>query len=100
MGEETKHTAGPWVAERCDVTPAYHIEAGAYPFGTCVCEVMETPRDGSAEANAHLISAAPELLAALKAVISVADRQTTEFDLARAAIAKAEGRCPQTQGGA
>lgn len=44
------------------------------------------------EANAHLIAAAPELLTALKAVVSVADRNTVEFDLARAAIAKAEGR--------
>lgn len=42
-------------------------------------------------ANARLIAAAPDLLAALKAVVSVADRKTTEFDQARAAIAKAEG---------
>lgn len=32
-----------------------------------------------------------ELLAALKGVLLVADRQTDEFDAARAAIAKAEG---------
>lgn len=32
-----------------------------------------------------------ELLAALKGVVRVADRQTAEFDAARAAIAKAEG---------
>jgi hypothetical protein len=31
-----------------------------------------------------------EMLAALKAVVSVADRKTVEFDQARAAIAKAE----------
>lgn len=43
------------------------------------------------EANARLISAAPDLLEALEAVVSVADRATTEFDLARAAIAKARG---------
>jgi len=40
----------------------------------------------------HLIAAAPEMLEALRAVISVADRKTKEFDAARAAIAKAEGR--------
>lgn len=33
-----------------------------------------------------------ELLAALKGVVRVADRQTAEFDAARAAIAKAEGK--------
>lgn len=43
-------------------------------------------------ANARLIAAAPELLAALKAVMSVADSATVEFDSARVAIAKAEGQ--------
>jgi hypothetical protein len=42
-------------------------------------------------ANANLIAAAPELLEALQAVVSVADRATVEFDMARAAIAKATG---------
>lgn len=36
--------------------------------------------------------AAPDMLAALKAVVTVADRKTVEFDMARAAIARAEGR--------
>lgn len=39
----------------------------------------------------QLIEAAPDLLAALQAVVSVADRATVEFDMARAAIAKATG---------
>jgi hypothetical protein len=49
---------------------------------------------GGAEmkANAALIAAAPDLLAALIKVVSVADRQTVEFDAARAAIAKARGQ--------
>jgi len=42
------------------------------------------------EADARLIAAAPELLAALRAVVAVADRKTDEFDMARAAMAKAE----------
>lgn len=33
-----------------------------------------------------------QMLAALKKVVEVADRATVEFDMARAAIAKAEGR--------
>ncbi|MFM0256067.1 acetyl-CoA carboxylase [Paraburkholderia sediminicola] len=41
--------------------------------------------------DCRLAAAAPELLDALKAVVSVADRATVEFDKARAAIAKATG---------
>lgn len=39
----------------------------------------------------HVFAAAPELLEALEAVVRVADRATVEFDMARAAIAKAKG---------
>lgn len=42
-------------------------------------------------ANANLIAAAPDLLAALEGVLRVSDRQTAEYDAARAAIAKARG---------
>lgn len=42
-------------------------------------------------ANANLMAAAPELLEALEGVLRVADRETDEFDAARAAIAKATG---------
>lgn len=51
-----------------------------------------TWRDGQEQlANARLIAAAPELLAALQGVLRVADRKTAEFDAARAAITKALG---------
>lgn len=40
----------------------------------------------------RLIAAAPELLAALIRVVAVADRQTEDFDAARAAIARATGQ--------
>lgn len=49
-------------------------------------------------ANALLIAAAPELLEALKGVVRVADRKTREFDAARAAIAKAEGKASPAEG--
>lgn len=39
--------------------------------------------------DARLCAAAPELLAALEGVVAVADRNTDEFNRARAAIAKA-----------
>lgn len=47
---------------------------------------------GLTEKHARLIAAAHDMLAALKAVVAIADRRTDEFDAARAAIAKAEGR--------
>jgi hypothetical protein len=49
------------------------------------------PETISAFADAQLIAAAPDLLEALQAVVRVADRATVEFDLARAAIARATG---------
>jgi hypothetical protein len=49
------------------------------------------PLGGDSMPNARLIAAAPELLEALQGVLRVADRQTDEFDAARAAIAKAIG---------
>ncbi len=39
--------------------------------------------------DAHIMAAAKDVLVALEAVVSVADRATVEFDMARAAIAKA-----------
>ena len=49
------------------------------------------PNFDAYEAKLRLEKAAPDLLAALKAVVRVADRDTDEFAVARAAIAKAEG---------
>jgi hypothetical protein len=44
-------------------------------------------------ADIKLISCAPELLEALKIIVEITgDRKTVEFDRARAAIAKAEGK--------
>lgn len=92
--KEFKGTKGPWESGEyqqgagCPVTvsgcligwisygPIYPAE----PFAKNMCE-----------ANAHLIAAAPDLLDALIAVVRVADRATDEFDMARAAIAKALG---------
>lgn len=44
---------------------------------------------GLSDAVKALVAQRDEMLAALKAVVSVADRATVEFDMARAAIAKA-----------
>lgn len=92
---EAKHTPGPW-------DYALHTVEGVQTFNAMVtrddaplCLVIADMVEGTPEeqnANARLMAAAPDLLAALKAVVAVADRRTVEFDAARAAIAKAEGR--------
>ena len=100
-----QHTPGPWVAEvfeslddaketsgfewisrwRWDSPPAavWRQEGGGIA-GLPGC--IETTA-----ANARLIAAAPDLLEALERVVAIADRDTTEFNTAKAAIAKAKG---------
>lgn len=95
----SKHTPGPWTVEVMENGYGYSIVArnkqnkilrvigpvAANGAGIKGCS-------SKAKADARLIAASPELLEALKAVVSVTDRATHEFDLARAAIAKAEGK--------
>lgn len=88
---ETKHTPGPWFVTGTGLSR--YVEGRVRPGvlqEVAWCGATEV--QDQMEANARLIAAAPELLEALKAVISVADRATVEFDMARAAIAKATGQ--------
>ena len=80
-------TPGPWKVTRYDDGLLI-----CYTEGATICFGDRNHTALSDEANFALIAAAPDLLEALKAVVRVADRATVEFDLARAAIAKAEGR--------
>ena len=80
----TKHTPGPWVIGKRD----HDVVMVDTASGTAICDVYGESDDRPA--NARLIAAAPDLLAALKGVIAVADRNTVEFDAARAALAKAQ----------
>ena len=101
----SKHTPGPWAIEQdgpWTLVRGYDVELQSedYP-GPLVC----TPADnGSTQANARLIAAAPDLLAALLEISRCCDERAS-FDgdpamkrwcaatseVARAAIAKAEG---------
>lgn len=92
---KSAHTPGPWKV-------GVHRQSGravaivADTFGGSLCVVPDglakplIPPEES-DANIRLMAAAPDLLAALQAVVRVADRKTDEFDAARAAIAKAKG---------
>lgn len=88
--EIAQHSPAPWIVEHPHGEPGVYVGAANTSL---VAKVYDADL-GSAqtEANALLIAAAPELLEALKAVVSVADRKTDEFDLAHAAIAKAQGQ--------
>ena len=78
------HTPGPWQSERKKVFASSPI-AFADDYNKSEPE---------AYANARLIAAAPDLLAALKKIaeLPVAVGGSYCIDIARAAIAKAEGK--------
>ncbi|HAZ4828804.1 hypothetical protein [Citrobacter freundii] len=84
---EFKGTPGPWKYTIRNVNEMMTTFHGVVMGDTYIEIATRNERE-----DAQLISAAPELLEALQAVIRVADRQTDEFDMARAAIAKALGK--------
>ena len=96
---KNEHTPGPW-----KYSDAYHEsqvdirEAGGKRIAVAVCDFPRTP--ATMEANAHLIAAAPELLAALEEVVELLrdgyllfDDDAAEFSIDhwRKAIGKARG---------
>jgi hypothetical protein len=88
---ETTHTPGPWVVEGDWVTDV--------ATDGNICEVSMPSSEDEAEqaANAHLIAAAPDLLAALRRFMDYGDvfqwsGKQSPYSQALAAIAKAEGR--------
>lgn len=92
-----KHTKGPW--HICEVTGRY-LRYIRDEKGFCVAEAIK-PQNSSAsyidiDANAHLIAAAPDLLAICEEIIDVLkwrpiDRSPETLGRLRAAIAKAKG---------
>jgi hypothetical protein len=91
----SKHTPGPWASHYHKTTDTYtiHVEGRSWE-SWAVAEVGFCTQD---EANARLIAAAPELLAALETAIAPFAGISDENLLldwqrnARAAIAKAKG---------
>mgnify|MGYP000443870063 CR=1 FL=1 len=109
---EQKHTPGPWaLAPYSDCDEVINVVAGYKDLGggqsqahwIAECEAgVDFGDDAEAiiatnEANARLIAAAPDLLAALKDIIEGVDEcwmfdNPGSVDRAQAAIDKAEGR--------
>ena len=92
----SKHTPGPWTRptwERCGI----HGKGGTSSDNAKVAHVNINSLDY--EANAALIAAAPEMLEALKNLLSYAedaadanDERPISISAAHACIARAEGR--------
>lgn len=110
---ELKHTPGPWRVDETKDLGAYGVWTD-YPthpgydgagYESQICDVIplgkEISRD-QRDANARLIAAAPDLLAACKEFVRVNGFNGYEFDsnepslyrMIVDAIAKAEGRTP------
>jgi len=93
----TSHTAGPWKA----VAGLYNWNAGLYNWNVTTSAKPRTfnictiNADRDAKTNAHLISAAPDLLRAAVAALTIVAREQPDGSIMAdllAAIAKAEGR--------
>mgnify|MGYP001571482384 CR=1 FL=1 len=96
---ETKHTPGPWESTRVDDNTghwlAYEIGSAMNFGGQRIARTVGWTE--TACANARLLAAAPDLLAALKFIVNDAepgeDAQLTRagYNMACAAIARARG---------
>ena len=91
--ERATHTHGPWEAHNCEVT-TQQINGRSYRRIAAIQDYGVGSLKDIDEANAKLIAAAPELLAALQNILRVQSRDSIPFPLialekARAAIAKA-----------
>lgn len=84
-----EHTPGPWHADETDVSDKYRYVFAHYGL---ICRV--TLLDEHSEADAHLIAAAPDLLAACRALLDALPSATTypAIAQARAAIKSATGQ--------
>jgi hypothetical protein len=76
----SKHTPGPWRTDDADTTTTFPREVWdvAKSGKVCVCFQWFFPDNGNeTRANAHLIAAAPDLLAALEAISPLLPRSLT-----------------------
>lgn len=84
----TQHTSGPWNQEKGRVC------SGSTQDIDCKIAEVYGDTDIQRDADAQLIAAAPDLLAALERLLNVGDSvlfQQRAREAARAAIAKAKG---------
>ena len=90
----TKYTPGPWTADSLNCVWRGGPDINGVLVANCNNSKMPTAaHPEQATANARLIAAAPDLLAALQELVAEEDgdfhNSTEGFNMARAAIAKA-----------
>lgn len=79
---DTKFTPGPWKCEHTGDHKRYVIGDGQSLFGTHVAEVYSDDTDtDEAAANAALIQHAPDLLAALVALVETEEASKQRFEV-------------------
>ena len=96
---EAKHTPGPWmIATSCSYRRV--ISESDTPVAVPIVQHSDGhpdiyfPNGGEDGPDAHLIAAAPDLLAALEDLLAICDGdpdEPEELEWARAAIARAKG---------
>ena len=89
----TQHTPGPWKARSSDMNPARVWITQDAPPNIKATPLIAQCAEGNpqAEANARLIAAAPDLMAALEHLMRYDFGDSAGAKEARAAIAKAKG---------
>lgn len=85
----TQHTPGPWECVGFENLVVNDEEGNTI---TCAPGGRYGATLGELRANARLIAASPDLLLQLKLLVRWAEDQGEDCQLAKAAIAKAEGR--------
>lgn len=111
-----QHTQGPWIINldpRYPSEPCIDAVIDGVVWHVALCHNAAGPDDGSAEANARLIAAAPELLTTLRAALPTlradVEKHSTNgsydasslraakarYEAAVRVLAKIEGRLPQ-----
>lgn len=113
-----QHTQGPWIINldpRYPSEPCIDAIIDGVVWHVALCHNAAGPGDGSAEANARLIAAAPELLATLRAALPTlradVEKQSTNgssayespslraararYEAAVRVLAKIDGQLPQ-----
>jgi hypothetical protein len=88
--KELKHTKGEWTASNVDEGEqmwSIRTDEKQPDSDNTICGIWDN--SPTAEANAKLIAAAPDLLEALIEVVRISDRKHDAWDKAKAAIKKA-----------
>lgn len=88
-----QHTQGPWIVSldpRFPSEPCIDAVIDGVVWHVALCHNAAGPEDGSAEANARLIAAAPELLATLKEALPALRAEVEKQTAASAATPSVE----------